>query len=183
MPWFNISPIKDSVEQWRPLRTIYVLVDRPGRTFLQTKQINRSFGNVWMINDFFLVFKGLCHIFLRRVLSDVSSDHRGSLEGKQLARISVLLGNLWYSEQQVSFPDSGIHSRSDHRCMRPITTIPFATSAPASGRLFGDWTVLSHPASHSIHIHIYDAERHRLPGSTEDMVRSMYLVYSASVTH
>ncbi|KAH9037016.1 hypothetical protein EDB84DRAFT_1481771 [Lactarius hengduanensis] len=148
MPWFNFSPIKDFREQWRHLRTIYVLVDRPGRIFLQTKQINRSFGNVWMINDF-LIFK----------------DHRGSLEGEQLIRLSALPGNLWYWEQQT---DPGPHTRSDHRCIRAImtTTTPFAT--PASWKPFEDWTVLSHPASHSIHIHIYDAKRFRLPGATED---------------
>ncbi len=61
MPWFNFFPIKDSAKQWREHRTIYVLVDRPGRVFLESKSINRSFGNVWMMNDF-LIFKGLRHI-------------------------------------------------------------------------------------------------------------------------
>ncbi|KAH9021673.1 hypothetical protein EDB83DRAFT_91324 [Lactarius deliciosus] len=131
MPWFKFSPIKDFGKQWPQLRTIYVLVDRPGHVFLETKQINRSFGNVWMVNDF-LIFK----------------DHRGSLEGEQLVRLSVIPGNLWYCERRIAFPDSGVHARSDHRFMRPIVTTPLATPAPASGRLFEDWTVLSHSASH-----------------------------------
>ncbi len=167
-PWFKFSPIKDFGKQWRDLRTIYVLVDRPGRVFLETKLINRSIGNVWMMNDF-LIFKGLRHIYSWRLLSDVSPDHRGSLEGEQLVRLSALPGNLWYCEQRVAFPDSEAHARSDHRCMRPIMTSPFAT--PASGGPFRDWTVLSHPTSHPIHIHIYDAERFRPPGYTESMVR------------
>ncbi len=167
MPWFKFSPI-NVWKQWRDLRTIYVLVDRPGRVFLETKLISWSFGNVWMVNDF-LVFKGLRHIYSWRLFSDVSPDHRGSLEGEQLVRLSALPGNLWYCEQRIAFPDSGTHARSDHRCMRPIMTASFAT--PASGRPFEDWTVLSHPASHSIHIHIYDADRFRPPGYTEDMVR------------
>ncbi|KAI9451454.1 hypothetical protein BJY52DRAFT_1352074 [Lactarius psammicola] len=150
MPWFKFSPINDFGKQWRDLQTIYVLVDRPGRVFLETKQINRSFGNVWMIDDF-LIFK----------------DHRGSLEGEQLVRLSALPGNLRYCEQQIVFPDSGAHARSDHRCMRPITTTPITT--PTSGRLFEDWTVLNRPESHSNHIHIYDAEQFRLPGPTDDM--------------
>ncbi|KAH8983457.1 hypothetical protein EDB92DRAFT_1574082 [Lactarius akahatsu] len=151
MPWFKFSPIKDFGKQWSQLQTIYVLVDRPGTVYLQTKQINRSFGNVWMINDF-LIFK----------------DHRGSLEGEQLVRLSVLPRNLWYCEQRIAFPDSGVHGRSDHRFMRPIVTTPLATPAPATRRLFDDWTVLSHSASHSIHVHIYDAEQFSLLGSTVD---------------
>ncbi|KAI9435926.1 hypothetical protein H4582DRAFT_2161393 [Lactarius indigo] len=152
MPWFNFSPIKDFGKQWPQLRTIYVLVDRPGHVFLQTKQINRSFGNIWLINDF-LIFK----------------DHRGSLEGEQLLRLSALPGNLWYREQRIEFPDSEVPARSDHCSMRPITTIPFSTQATAPVRPFEDWTVLSDLASHSIHIHLYDAERSKLRGPTEDM--------------
>ncbi|KAH9037017.1 hypothetical protein EDB84DRAFT_1577669 [Lactarius hengduanensis] len=151
MPWCNFSPIKDFGKQWLQLQTIYVLVDRPGSVYFQTKQISRSFGNVWMINDF-LIFK----------------DHRGSLEGEQLVRLSVLPRNLWYCEQRIAFPDSGVYGRSDHRFMRPIVTTPLVTPAPASGRLFDDWTVLSHSASHSIHVHIYDAEQFSLLGSTVD---------------
>jgi hypothetical protein len=60
-PWFNFSPIEDFGNQWRHLLTIYVLVDRPGRVFLETKDLNRSFGNVWMMNDS-LIFKGLWRI-------------------------------------------------------------------------------------------------------------------------
>ncbi|KAH9165694.1 hypothetical protein EDB89DRAFT_2076551 [Lactarius sanguifluus] len=146
MSWFKFSPINDFKKQWRHLRTIYVLVDRPGHVFLETKLINRSFGNVWMLNDF-LIFK----------------DHRGSLEGEQLIRLSALPGDLWYWEQQI---DPGPHARPDHRSMRPIMTTPFA---PASGRPFEDWTVLSDLASHSINIHIYDVERFKLHGATEDM--------------
>ncbi|KAH9016378.1 hypothetical protein EDB83DRAFT_2556335, partial [Lactarius deliciosus] len=152
MPWFKFSPIKDFGKQWSQLQTIYVLVDRPGSVYLQTKQMNRGFGNVWMINDF-LIFK----------------DHRGSLEGEQLVRLSVLPGNLWYCEQRIAFSDSGVHGRSDHRSIRPIMTAPFPSPAPGSGRSFEDWTVLSHESSHSIHIHIYDAEQFRLPGSTVDV--------------
>lgn len=65
---------------------------------------------------------------------------------------------------------SGAHA-SDHRCLRPIPTTSIDT--PALGRTLDDWTVLSHSASHSNHIHIYDAgrlRRLRLPGST-GMVR------------
>lgn len=62
-PWFNFSPIEDFGNQWRHLHTIYVLVDRPGRVFLETRVLNRSFGNVWMMNGS-LIFKGLWHITL-----------------------------------------------------------------------------------------------------------------------
>ena len=55
---FHFSPIEDSGRPWRHLRTVYVLVDRPGRVFLDTKLITRSFGNGWMMNNF-LILKGL----------------------------------------------------------------------------------------------------------------------------
>ncbi|KAI9435925.1 hypothetical protein H4582DRAFT_490491 [Lactarius indigo] len=102
----------------------------------------------------------------------IFKDHCGSLEGNQLSRISVLPGNWLYCEQQVTFPEYGAHGRSDHRCIRPITTTPFATPASLAGRPFEDWTVLSHQASHSIHIHIYSGERLRGPGSIKDKALS-----------
>jgi hypothetical protein len=99
--------------------------------------------------------------YYSRLVSDVPSlDRRGLLEGGQLVRRSILPSELWYCEQQMPFRES------DHRCLRPIVTTPLATLA----RPFEDWTILSHPASHSIHIHIYDGERVRIPGS-ESMVR------------
>ena len=58
LPRFHFSPVEDSGQPWRHHRTIYVLVDRPGRVFLETKLITRSFGNVWMMNNF-LILKGL----------------------------------------------------------------------------------------------------------------------------
>ncbi|KAH8999889.1 hypothetical protein EDB86DRAFT_3075578 [Lactarius hatsudake] len=114
MPWFKFSPIKDFGKQWPQLQTIYVLVDRPGSVYLQTKQINRCFGNVWMINDY-LIFK----------------DHRGSLEGEQLVRLSVLPENLWYCEQRIAFPESGVQWPIGSVVpFDPIMTAPFATPAP-----------------------------------------------------
>jgi hypothetical protein len=41
--------------------TIYVLVDQPRRVFLETEQVSRVFGNVFMLKDV-MIFKGLSNI-------------------------------------------------------------------------------------------------------------------------
>ena len=55
--------VKDSTKRFPFLRqddsdTVYVLVDRPGRIFLEAKHRRRIFGNVWTLNGT-LIFKGL----------------------------------------------------------------------------------------------------------------------------
>jgi hypothetical protein len=37
--------------------TVYVLIDRPSRVFLETEQETRIFGNVYMLKDV-MIFKG-----------------------------------------------------------------------------------------------------------------------------
>ena len=60
-PGFFRSLIEDIWVDRQLPDSIYVLVDRPGRVFLETKPTNRSFGNVWKLNGF-LIFKGLRHV-------------------------------------------------------------------------------------------------------------------------
>ena len=67
MPGFFLSPIENIWLDRQLPDTIYVLVDRPGRVFLETKPVNRNFGNVWKLNGF-LIFKG-CTMFLCLVSS------------------------------------------------------------------------------------------------------------------
>lgn len=57
-PGFFRSPIEDIWIDRQLPDIIYVLVDRPGRVFLETKPANRSFGNVWRLNGI-MIFKGL----------------------------------------------------------------------------------------------------------------------------
>ena len=61
-PGFSRSPIEGIWADRELPETIYVLVDRPGRVFLETKPANRSFGNVWRLNGV-MIFKGLCQVF------------------------------------------------------------------------------------------------------------------------
>lgn len=95
-------------------------------------------------------FRSLC------LLSDVFTDYSGVLEGEQLVRSSNTRSNLWHCEQPVLYQDSKPSSRLNHGYLRPIVTTPLADS---SWETFQDWTVLSHPASHSINIHIYGPGR------------------------
>ncbi|KAH8996044.1 hypothetical protein EDB92DRAFT_1844912 [Lactarius akahatsu] len=57
-PIFKRRPLGDLSLALKPHDIVYVLVDRPGRVFLETKGEKRRFGNVWMLNGT-LIFKGL----------------------------------------------------------------------------------------------------------------------------
>ncbi len=59
-PMFKRHPLGDLILALKPHDTVYVLVDRPGRVFLETEGRKRSFGNVWMLNGT-LIFKSLRH--------------------------------------------------------------------------------------------------------------------------
>ena|SRR6266702_3731100 len=59
-PMFKRHPLGDLILALKPYDTVYVLVDRPGRVFLETEGRKRSFGNVWMLNGT-LIFKSLRH--------------------------------------------------------------------------------------------------------------------------
>jgi hypothetical protein len=152
MTTLSVLPLQDT----RVLEhndTVYVLFDRPSRVFIHTEHKSRIFGNIWMLNGF-LIFRGLCHVSLsRRCLSDVFIDSFGVLEGEQLVRGSSTRYNSRYCEQPVVYHDSEFSSRLNHCCLRPIITTPLTN--PSSDGAFEDWTVLSHPAPHSIDTHIY----------------------------
>ncbi|KAH9169792.1 hypothetical protein EDB89DRAFT_1391178 [Lactarius sanguifluus] len=49
-PMFKRRPLRDLSLALKPHDTVYVLVDRPGRVFLETEGEKRRFGNVWMLN-------------------------------------------------------------------------------------------------------------------------------------
>jgi hypothetical protein len=56
-PMFKLYPLEDLGAVLKPYDTVYVLVDRPGRIFIETGVERRGFGNVWMLNGT-LIFKG-----------------------------------------------------------------------------------------------------------------------------
>jgi hypothetical protein len=60
-PLFKHYPLGDLSISLKPHDTVYVLVDRPGRVFIETGGEWRGFGNVWMLNGT-LIFKGLRHL-------------------------------------------------------------------------------------------------------------------------
>ncbi len=100
------------------------------------------------------------------MLSDVSPDSSGVLEGEQLVRGTSIRGNWWRYEEPVVFPNCECRARLNPSRLRPIITTP--SGNPASGVPFDDWAVLSHPSSHSINIQIYSAQR---PHGSTDLVR------------
>ena len=59
-PTFKHHPLGDSSMALKPHDTIYVLIDRPGRVFIESEGERRGFGNVWTLNGT-LIFKGLRH--------------------------------------------------------------------------------------------------------------------------
>jgi hypothetical protein len=59
-PMFKCYPLGDLGTALKPHDTVYVLVDRPSRVFIETEGERRGFGNVWMLNGA-LIFKGLRH--------------------------------------------------------------------------------------------------------------------------
>lgn len=129
--------------------TVHVLFDWPGRVFLEIKHNLRIFGNVWSLNGI-LIFR----------------DFFGVLEGEQLVG-PTFRSNLWHCERPVLYHDSKPHSRPNNGCLRPIVTTPPADSS--SELTFQDWTVLSHPASRSINIHIYGPGRSTKSTSALDL--------------
>jgi hypothetical protein len=152
-PKLQLHPLQDMSGALEHNGTVYVLFDRPGRVFLEIEHKLRIFGNVWSLNGVF-IFRGLCHVSQSRLLlSDVFPDRSGVLEGEQLVRGPTIRDDLWYCEQPVVYHDSKSHSRLNHSYLRPIVTTP--STDPSSEGTFEDWTVLGHPASHSINIHIF----------------------------
>ncbi|KAH9021822.1 hypothetical protein EDB85DRAFT_2293351 [Lactarius pseudohatsudake] len=135
-PQFQRHPLQDISGTLEQNDTIYVLFDRPGRVFLDTEHERQIFGNVWSLNG---------SLFFR--------NRVGALEGEQLVRGSGVQEDLWYRKQPVVYHDSWSHARLNYGCLRPIVTTPSVD--PSSEGSFEDWTVLSHPASHSNNIHIY----------------------------
>ena len=145
-PTFQRYPLQDLRGALEDDDTVYVLFDRPGSVFLTNEHNSVIFGNIWSLNDS-LIFRGLCGVFRSpRLLSDVSTDRSGVLEGDQLVRSSSMRYNLWHCGGPVVHQDFESCSRLNHRRLQPIVTAP---------RAFEDWTVLSHPASHYVYIHIH----------------------------
>ena len=143
----------------KPHDTVYVLVDRPGCVFVESKWEKQRFGNVWALNGT-LIFKGLCPLVSRPLLSDAFIDRTGVLEGEQTIRTFNVRASLRYSE---SLP------RLNHSFLRPIVTKPKADLVTWTLK---DWTVLGHPGSCS-NIYIYDTpDTHWLSRSSKDLVRA-----------
>ena len=59
-PMFKQHPLGDLSMALKPHDTVYVLIDRPGRVFIECEGERRTFGNVWSLNGT-LIFKGLRH--------------------------------------------------------------------------------------------------------------------------
>ncbi|KAH9054692.1 hypothetical protein EDB87DRAFT_1688992 [Lactarius vividus] len=136
---FKLHPLVDLSTALKPHDTIYVLIDRPGRVFLETEGGIRRFGNVWMLNGA-LIFK----------------DSSGVLEGEELVRGTIIRGNWQRYEEPMVFPKCECRPRLTPNRLRPIMTTPSAD--PASGAAFDDWAILSHPSSHSINVQIYSTQ-------------------------
>jgi hypothetical protein len=64
------------------------------------------------------------------------------------------------------YHDSGCRSRLNDSNLWPIITTPSAN--PSSDGAFEDWTILSHPAPHSIDVHIFGLRGS--PGYTNSLV-------------
>lgn len=140
-PVFRRRPLEDLSLALKPHDTVYVLVDRPGRVFLESEGEKRSFGNVWMLNGT-LIFK----------------DSSGVLEGEQLVRNTSIKGNWWRYDEPVVSSNCERRVRLNHRRLRPILTTP--SVGPSTSEMpFDDWTDLSHPSSHSINVQMYSAQR------------------------
>jgi hypothetical protein len=166
-PTFRRYPLKDPSGALECNDTVYVLFDRPCRVFLDSEHKPKIFGNIWLLNST-LIFRGLCYVSLPRFRSDVFPDDSGVIEGEQLVKSSSIQGKLWYCEQPVLFHDSEAHFQLNHRCLRPIVTIPLGDSPEPTRGTFEDWTTLSRPISRSINIHIYVSRES--PGSTISLV-------------
>jgi hypothetical protein len=165
---FKHQPLGNLSISLKPRDTVYVLVDRPSRVFLETEQEKRSFGNIWMLNSS-LIFKGLRYVSSSLCIhSDLFPDSAGVLEGEQLIRsFSVRAsGSLRYCERPAVFPNSQSCALLKHSCLRPIIT---PSADLTLGSPFKNWTVLSRPASCSNSIHIYDTQW--ASGSSKDLVR------------
>ncbi len=168
----HVSPSSKTALEYND--TVYVLIDRPCRVFLDIHYKPRIFGNVWSLNGF-LIFRGLRHVSRSRCfLSDAFPDSSGVLEGEKLVRGSSIRYHLRYREQPVVYHDSESRPRLNHSYLRPIVTTPSAN--PTSDGAFEEWTVLSRPASHSINIHIYGSRGS--PGSTSSLVCFNTSIYS-----
>ena len=166
-PTFRRYPLKDLSGALECNDTVYVLFDRPCRVFLDSEHKPRIFGNIWLLNGTFIL-RGLCYASPSRFRSDVFLDDSGVIEGEKLVKSSSIQGKLWYCEQPVLFHDSESYFQLNHRCLRPIVTIPLGDSPGPTRRTFEDWTTLSHPISRSINIHIYGLRES--PGSTITLV-------------
>ena len=142
-PMFTFHPVGD-LSVLKPHDTVYVLVDRPGCVFVESKGERRRFGNVWALNGT-LIFKGLYPLASRPLLSDASPDRTGVLQGEQSIRRFNVRSSLRYSE---SLP------RLNHSFLRPIMTKPLVDLASWTLK---DWTVLGHPGSCS-NVYIYDTQ-------------------------
>ncbi|KAN0137498.1 hypothetical protein V8E53_004549 [Lactarius tabidus] len=95
--------------------------------------------------------------FLSEVQADIFIDSHGVLEGEQLVRASSTQYHLRYSEELVVSHDADSRFRLNHNSLRPIVTTPLANPSESPDEGFEDWKVLlSHPASNSINMHIYD---------------------------
>ncbi|KAH8978305.1 hypothetical protein EDB92DRAFT_1956704 [Lactarius akahatsu] len=96
--------------------------------------------------------------FRRHPLQESSGalEHNDTDLWKRLVTEWLLdLRRFFLDEQPVEYHDSESRPRLDHSYLRPIITTPSANPSSSSVGEFEDWTVLSHPASHSVNAHIY----------------------------
>ncbi|KAN0133623.1 hypothetical protein V8E53_008570 [Lactarius tabidus] len=138
-PLFRRHPLGDLSKALKSHDTVYVLVDRPGRMFLETEGEKRSFGNVWTLNDTLIL-----------------KDRNGVLEGEQSIRTFRIGGNIRYYERPAVFSNSESLSRLDHSSLRPIITTPSNSLTACSP--FEDWTVLRRSALCSSGISTYGTQ-------------------------
>ena len=152
-PTFKHHPLRD-LSTLKPHDTVYVLVDRPGRVFLESEREQRRFGNVWNLNGT-QIFQGVHHFSSRQFLSDIFPDSSGVLEGEKLVR-NTIIGNWRRYDEPSVFLNFEFLARLCRSHLPPIITTPSVN--PTLGRPFDDWTVLSHPSSYSRNMHIYPAQ-------------------------
>lgn len=114
---------------------IDVLTRRPDWVYLETAQMTRAFGNVWIVNNV-LIFQGLTVCVIKyQPFSishlDIFSDVCGLLEGEDIVGEAFKdTSNLWYREEPLSSLTSLPIFSPDQSSISPsMTATPTNSSA------------------------------------------------------
>ena len=128
---------RDPTENFLGSTGIYVLIDRPGRVYLESDQNSRAFGNVWAPSKA-MIFKGSCITFSKIcTFSNIFPDVCGKLEGESHVQKSIqTASNLWYLDVPPLSPTSLPVSPNQNS---PSPTMTASSVGSASDASFADW--------------------------------------------